>query len=71
MMSLDVHSEPRLAFGGFVAVRAPVRATIIMDVSDVGTKTANAREGFLTEATHNEPNDKPPCNRRHNRALND
>lgn len=57
MMSLDVHSQPGLAFGGFVAVRAPVRARIIMDVSDVRTKAANTREGFLTEATHNEPND--------------
>lgn len=35
---------------------APKRATIVMDVSDVRAQAANAREGFLTEATHNEPN---------------
>ena len=54
MMSLDVHSEPRLALRGFVAVRTPVWAAIVVDVSDVSAKAANARELFLTEVTHNQ-----------------
>lgn len=35
MVSLDVHSQSRLTLRGFVAVGAPIWATIVMDVSDV------------------------------------
>lgn len=56
VVSLDVHSQPRLTFRRFVAVGTPIWTTIVMDVSDVRAQAANAREGFLTEATHNETN---------------
>ena len=35
---------------------APIWAAIVMDVADVRAEAANAREAFLTEGTHNEPN---------------